>query len=300
MEAVKKLQEALSLNYYNSFLISLESYDEIDFEIDFVPVKYKDVNYIERNIFTIRKEGKKITNNIKPLYQNAIGEIYLKLSNLTNNEDKLSYLSNTIQFFNIPMYQLKKDYFIDNKESRFYSEIDEGKEVVSFEEIINKFLKLTSNHKTYGESLNGKFNYDGWDFLYFNLRSKVLGFLPLSLFIICNSFIKVLQNNIDKIAADNNENSNNLSDLNWNGSTSQLGFLLGTLASLDYLNAPLKKDGEINNKQFARELNKVFNTNYNVDSLARYISISTDKAEETKRRFENKGFNIPHIKEVSS
>jgi len=75
---------------------------------------------------------------------------------------------------------------------------------------------------------------------------------------------------------------------------------LGTLASLDYLNAPLKKDGEINNKQFARELNKVFNTNYNVDSLARYISISTDKAEETKRRFENKGFNIPHIKEVSS
>jgi len=87
--------------------------------------------------------------------------------------------------------------------------------------------------------------------------------------------------------------------LKWVGKPSQLGFIISSLVDLGYIEAPLKIDGEINYTQFAKLVKQTFDVNTTENTLSKYLNQDSDKGQEPMRKFEQNGFNIPHIKSVS-
>lgn len=295
MGAITKLQKILLKNYYPTFLVSLYEYEEINLRNYDANVIYKGVDYLENKLSIIEKESKKIIFDTRPIFNEAKSDIFVKLQNLNSKEEKLFYLTNTINLFNIAVTQLQKDILIDSPNSNYYSQINISKKFVSFDQFFsdtqNNLENLEENNDI---ELEVNSHFDVFYLDYFNVRTKMLGYLPTALLAIANSFMSFLEYNIDAI-----NNIYNTSKIKWSGNNSKLGFIMGTLASLGYIDVPKKSDGEINYKQFARELNKIFNCDFNADSLARYLSVDSDKCQETRSKFKSKGFDIPHIKDVS-
>lgn len=87
--------------------------------------------------------------------------------------------------------------------------------------------------------------------------------------------------------------------IKWIGKPSQLGFIIGKLAELGYLDVPLRPTGEINFTQFAKLVNTTFDVGTTENTLSKYLNLESEKGQETNRKFNENGFNMPHIKEVS-
>lgn len=289
MEAVLKLQQALTENYYRQFILSVEE-DKLDFSPNVNQIIYRDKEYIELDIELIRRKVKHIIADIKPLYLNALSEVLVKLSNLSNNIEKLNYLNYTTQLFNIPSNQIKKDFYIDDEGSRYYSKFDLGDVVISFEDLYKESIE---NIKV------KKYKYDYINFDFFVSRTKIISFLPISLFSIVNSFINILEKKVLEIQEDIEITVTTESKLKWIGKPSQLGYIIGQLAQLEYINTPIRPNGEINYTLFAKEVLTTFHANTTESTLTKYLNIDTEKSQETERNFKKAKFNIPHIIEVS-
>lgn len=212
MEAIQILYKALSKNYYQTFLISIESEEEIDRKIHDQWVIYKDEEYIEKNIFLIRKDFKKIIKDLKPIYIEAVSETYIILANLKSNAEILNFLTNTIKLYNVLLIQLLKDISIDSEESNYFSRLSDAKNYITFDDILGEFMKMTST-KSFDDKRSNKskfeFGYDEWDFRYFYLRTKYLGFLPTALYTIANYFIIFLSKIIAEINVEQPEEKSN-------------------------------------------------------------------------------------------
>ncbi len=87
--------------------------------------------------------------------------------------------------------------------------------------------------------------------------------------------------------------------IKWIGKPSQLGYLIGSLAELDYIEAPKNKDGEINYTQFSKDLLEIFDIKTTHQSLSKYLNLDSDKSQEIKRKFEKEDFYIPNRKIIS-
>ena len=87
--------------------------------------------------------------------------------------------------------------------------------------------------------------------------------------------------------------------IKWLGKPSHLGFIMGQLASLDYIEAPKHINGEINYTQFAKLVMQTFKAEGKESSLSKYLNLQSEKGKETQRSFEKESFEIPHIKSVS-
>jgi len=87
--------------------------------------------------------------------------------------------------------------------------------------------------------------------------------------------------------------------IKWIGKPSQLGYLIGSLAELDYIETPKNKDGEINYTQFSKDLLEIFDIETTYQSLSKYLNLNSEKSQEIKRRFEKEDFHIPDRKIVS-
>ncbi len=87
--------------------------------------------------------------------------------------------------------------------------------------------------------------------------------------------------------------------IKWIGKPSQLGFIIGKLAELGYIDAPTKPNGDINFTQFAKLVNNTFNVETTEATLSKYLNLESEKGSETVRKFEENGFDIPHIKAIS-
>jgi hypothetical protein len=87
--------------------------------------------------------------------------------------------------------------------------------------------------------------------------------------------------------------------IKWIGKPSQLGYIIGKLAELGYIEAPLKPNGDTNYNQFAKLVNNTFEVETTEGTLSKYLNLDSEKGQETVRKFDDYGFNIPHIKEVS-
>jgi hypothetical protein len=87
--------------------------------------------------------------------------------------------------------------------------------------------------------------------------------------------------------------------LKWIGKPSQLGFIITSLVDLGYIEAPQRKDGEINYTQFARLVKQTFDIDTTENTLSKYLNSDSEKGQEPLRKFTENGFNIPHIKTVS-
>jgi hypothetical protein len=304
LEAVHKLQQALTKNYYKTFLISLNDNNDIDFNLYDEWIIYKGEEYIEKNLNVIKRESRKIISDIKPIYIDANSEIYLTLANLKTNEEKFNYLTNTVRLINIAIAQLQKDMFIDNTESNYYSKINNAQNFISFNDVLSEFINMTV-HKNFNDKryVKSQFPYDSWDFEYFYLRTEYLSLLPTSLYTIANCFLNILQNILDEITSESTNiliNEEVTSKLNWNSKPAHLGYLLGILADLDYIDAPKRQNGDINYTQFAKEVLQTFKLKKGTEAtLTKYLNTTTEKAQETERNFRSASFNIPHKKEVS-
>ena len=96
------------------------------------------------------------------------------------------------------------------------------------------------------------------------------------------------------------ENQSQTTDkIKWIGKPSQLGFIIGKLADLGYIETPEKPNGDINFTQFAKLVNNTFNVETTEATLSKYLNLESEKGSETVRKFKEKGFDIPHIKTVS-
>ena len=95
------------------------------------------------------------------------------------------------------------------------------------------------------------------------------------------------------------ENINSSKRIKWIGKPSQLGFIMSNLAQLGYIEAPLRKNGEINYLQFARLVMQTIECETTESTLSKYLNLDSEKGQETLRKFESKNFRIPHKKEIS-
>lgn len=295
MEAIFKLQKALIKNYYKEFIVSVEE-DNVDLEKYPDLVIYRGNEYFEKDADYITKHRKYIIDDIKPIYIESISEVILKLSSLADNNEKLNYLKYTIQLFNIPLRQLKVDFHVHQEDSRYYSESQNVNQLSTVEEIAERILKEDTEDKV--EKFDIPF-YELVDLFLENYKHKTLSFLPLSLSSIGNSFIKVLYNKIDEIEEVIENSKPAQSQIEWLGKTSHLGYIMGQLAELEYINPKRLTNGEINFTQFSKDVLNKFKIKATIGSLAAYLNITNSKAQETHRKFEKENFNIPHKKEVS-
>ena len=295
MEAIFKLQKALIKNYYKEFIVSVEE-DNVDLEKYPDLVIYRGNEYFEKDADYITKHRKYIIDDIKPIYIESISEVILKLSSLADNSEKLNYLKYTIQLFNIPLRQLKVDFHVHQEDSRYYSESQNVNQLSTVEELAERILKEDTEDKV--EKFDIPF-YELVDLFLENYKHKTLSFLPLSLSSIGNSFIKVLYNKIDEIEEAIENSKPAQSQIEWLGKTSHLGYIMGQLAELEYINPKRLTNGEINFTQFSKDVLNKFKIKATIGSLAAYLNITNSKAQETHRKFEKENFNIPHKKEVS-
>lgn len=294
MEAIFKLQKALIKNYYKEFIVSIDE-DKVNLEKYPDLVVYRGNEYFEQDADYITKHRKYIIDDIKPIYVESISEVILKLSSLTNNNEKLNYLKYSVQLFNIPLRQLKVDFHVHQQDSRYYSESQNVNQLSTVEEIADSILKENKEEVK-------KFDipyYQLIDLFLENYKQKTLSFLPLSLSAIGNSFIKVLYNKIAEIEEEIENSKPAQSQIEWLGKTSHLGYIMGQLAQLGYINPKELSNGEINFTQFSKDLLNKFKLDTTVGSLSAYLNINNNKAQETHRKFEKENFNIPHKKEVS-
>ncbi|MFV8379329.1 hypothetical protein [Flavobacterium sp. LB3R33] len=87
--------------------------------------------------------------------------------------------------------------------------------------------------------------------------------------------------------------------IKWIGKPSQLGIIIGQLVEMGYIEAPIKKSGDINYTQFAKTVRTSFDTETTEETLIKYLNFDSEKAQPTIRKFKENGFNIPHKNIVS-
>lgn len=105
-------------------------------------------------------------------------------------------------------------------------------------------------------------------------------------------FVQYLDQEINK--EKENESPELEKPIKWLGQPSHLGYIMGQLANLGYIEAPTHMTGEINYNEFARQLSKVFNIN-SIGNLAKELN-----PEKNSMGYKNKDkISIPHIKEIS-
>ena len=93
--------------------------------------------------------------------------------------------------------------------------------------------------------------------------------------------------------------NNTFEKIKWNGKPSQLGFIIGMLTNLDYIDAPKRKTNDINYSLFAKQIKEVFEVKTTEGSLSKYLNLDSEKGQETLRKFEKENFSIPHKNIIS-
>jgi hypothetical protein len=203
LEAILELQNALLKDYYKDFIVSIND-EEIDFNSFYSEIIiYKGNECIEKDFDVLEIEINNIIDDVKPLYIKAVSDLLIKLSNLPNKEDKLNYLTHSVQLLQMPLKQLKKDFYIEDIESRYY--------VKQSDFISNKIDKVISGLNVTNQNFTDKeveavfseIDYSIGDMMqneHYRIRFETLIKLPYSLFTITGSFINILYAKIDKIS----------------------------------------------------------------------------------------------------
>lgn len=288
MEDVLKFQKFLMKDYYKSFVIKVED-DREDAHKFYYAVNYRGEVYLELEQNEINISTDILITDCKEVYLSALSEIILKLSSLQSNENKIDYLRYIIQLFQIPFKQLMNDVEVDNIKSRYYATSEERYDVKSFKDHgVTEFFQDKQDYYPLDSSI--------W---LQEKRMLCLTRLPFSLYTIAGVFLNILQKKHDEIEQDIFFNKKDSSKLTWEGKPAHLGFVIGTLNDLGYIKAPVKSNGEINYTQFSKEVYNTFNIETTPTTLAKYLNPSDNKNQESKRKFEKEGFDIPHKNRVS-
>ncbi|WP_053976600.1 hypothetical protein [Mangrovimonas xylaniphaga] len=96
-------------------------------------------------------------------------------------------------------------------------------------------------------------------------------------------------------------NKSNPNSLQWVGKPSHLAIIISKLTDLNYIEAPLLKNGEVNYNELSRQILNSFNFKIkpSLDTLRKYANPKNDKYQELSDKFDDKTFNLPHSKIMS-
>ena len=306
MQSITNFINLLGENYYLDFILEPHS-EEIDYEKHFVLVHYQDKKYYEQSHEYIEARQNNIINNLKELFQKSISDIFLEVSKMKKEEIE-KFLNFNIDAVNVKLNIIKNDFNIGEVESRYTSVLYDVADMQKLESFYTKrenssddtnieIKKLTQSINALNKLKNTKSRSEYFSEFYYQ-RVKLLTFLPFKLFHIATKFVIELERIKElNVSYENSTNSNE--KLKWIGKPSQLGFIIGKLADLGYIDTPKRLNGEINYKQFANLVNNTFEVNSTNDTLSKYLNLESEKGKETVRKFDNYDFKIPHIKEIS-
>ena len=147
-----------------------------------------------------------IVKSIKPIYQKAKSELLIKLSDMSNQSDKLNYLTYVIELFKMPLNQLRKDFYITEIESRYYlkeSDYISSRVGYKFYEYnclsVNKAIENSEDMVSIIDFEKAKLIQAD----YYSMRANILSNLTYSLFTITGSFINILNKKIEEISSKN-------------------------------------------------------------------------------------------------
>ncbi|WP_418604143.1 hypothetical protein [Hwangdonia sp.] len=296
MKAITKFLEALSDNYYEKFLVE-NPYTQKKYENKYYSeVLYNKKVYYEMDLDDISLSITDILQKIKSKHKKAVSEVYLEVANKSVSEIN-SIIENIIKSVNVNLKVIKNDFYIYDKKSRYFSETNFSSDNFSIQKAINIFSSEFKIGKYYETE---KALYSTFDIYYESDRGYVLNFLPMALFCVGSAFIVELKR--IKENAISNEFFKLVSKeekLKWDSKPAHLGYIMGMLADLEFVNAPKRKNGDINYTQYARQVLNIFDIETTENTLTKYLNTTTEKAQETERNFNKANFNIPHKKEVN-
>jgi len=298
LKSTAKFLKAISQNYYLEFLIDIDD-DKFDISQEYTPVVYKDKSLYEFDVVKIKALIKNILSNVYELYFKAKSEIYLEFSK-TEYNDLENFVTFTIKALIVNLNLIKNDFYIDDQKSRYYSKFDEYFISVSLTQAYNNFLKENHSFIKDGNIDISKMPFDDELRLYSTYRFRLVSLLPFSLFNIGNAFLKDLYE-LEEAIINHKKNEQSTNDLKiiWDSKPAHLGYIMGMLADLEFINAPKRKNGDINYTQFAKQVFNIFDVKTTENTLSKYLNTTTEKAQETERNFNKASFNIPHKKEVN-
>ncbi|TRX43059.1 hypothetical protein [Flavobacterium restrictum] len=301
MKNVNSFIKLLGENYYFDLIIDTQT-EGIDFSKYHLPVNYQNNYYYELRSNGIHLKRREIINKIKSQYQDALSEIYINLSS-QDPENFDAFLIFNIEAIKLRLKIIKADFYVDSKQSRYYSVIDDNPATQDLE---TYYLSKTKNDEFEidDQVLNLILNSDfkKVESLYYigtlYERSKALSFLPLSLFNIGHNFIIQLMK-IQQIVNDLKEEKQVNPRIKWSGKKTHIGYFLGTLAINGFIDAPKNKNGEINFTAYAKLIKQNFDVEVDQDTLRKYLNPEDDKHQENKNSFDKAKSHIPNIIEVS-
>ncbi|WP_276974599.1 hypothetical protein [Flavobacterium filum] len=221
MQNINSFITFLGKNYYSDFLINVDS-ETIDFDSYGILVKYNSSYYYELNHSEILLKRKEIILSIKDLYHKALSEVYSLM--LSHDQFKLnSYLEISIKTVKSHLNTLKKDFYTDSDESRYYSILEDNPIILDLEIVYQENLRnddFDVDEKVF-DIINNS-NFKKVESLYFlgflYQRYKTLSFIPFSLFQIGKQFlfelnkIKLLNESNSNEASVNTKNQSNMGD----------------------------------------------------------------------------------------
>jgi hypothetical protein len=311
MKNLKLFVKALRKNYYKDFIVAPDS-KSVNFAEQFVLIEYQGKNYYERNLEAIRLRQNEILNNIKNLYKKALSDLYFELA-----EKKSDDIYSTINFYTeslkINVDTLQTDFFIDDPNSRYYSNLidsDDVKNSIDFPlkksdldelpydgKFINLIKKWYFEEPMIDDEKKVLEDFESFYHIGFHgRRFKVISFLPFSLWHISIQFISDIHKAKKIIEEQQNINADKIK---WSGKKTHIGFILGTLASEGYIEPPKLKNGEINFTAFAKLIKLTFDVETNEDTLRKYLNPIEEKFNENRITFEKEKYFLPNVKLVT-
>lgn len=195
MQSINSFINIIGKNYYSQFLINVDS-EIIDFKKYDLLVKYNGSFFFELNGNEIFSKRKEIFLTIKEQHQQALSELY----SLMLSQDKIklnSYLEITTKTLKSHLNTLKKDFYIDSEQSRYYSTLEDNPTIQDLEFIYQENLRNDNFEIDQGvyEIINNAKSkkVESLYFLGFLYhRYKTLSFLPFSLFQIGKEYLREL------------------------------------------------------------------------------------------------------------
>lgn len=245
--------------------------------------------YLKQFCIAISSDNEISKTSFINLYENSITHFtpFLKTEiqeNILNLETKkqdyyLDYVRSQIE--NTPFYNTSEDQF-----DKFLLDYEGKMHISNFPYFNNNLYRdLSSFYSNLFKPVSENLKFE-------NLQQSAFSYASM---LEAKNMITFIEEEKNKIS----NPINNFEKIKWLGKPSQLGFIIGMLTELEYIEAPKRKSNDINYTQFAKQIKNVFEIETTESTLSKYLNLESEKGQETLRKFEKENFSIPRRNIVS-
>jgi hypothetical protein len=290
MSVIKQFQKVLIADYLKEFTSPVQDGNWIGYK---TVILYDGFIYYLKDIDFIQSKTNTRLNELNYLLIEAKSELFHELAELPKTSDKANLVKLYIDSFAYSDSLLNKYASIESDCSWHKIEIKTTVAAYLFGESTKELFSEPSIENKY-ESENDFIDQQNekWTKLIAEFLNKISS--------INDDFISFLNDQYKSLESQKfTPTTTEFDKIKWLDKESHLAYIMATLANCDYIETPKKSNGEINYRQFARQIQQVFNTNMKESSLEKYLNLDSDKAQETHNVFKKENFHIPHIKLVN-